>query len=253
MRAYALLGLLSVISGTLLSAGEVARADEAPPASTDIELAKAHFNTGQIYYERGRFSDAAHEFEEAYRLSSRGELLYNMGKSYDGSSDAARALGAYRRFLDNVKESPDRPWVQGRVDQLVHIVGRLNIVSTVAGSTVKLDGAEIGLTPMTGPVEVNPGAHDVEVGHEGFATWRSKVVAGPDSSVDVNADPKSMVTIVRVEVEKKSTPLYKKWWVWTAVAAVVIIAAGVTAGVLGSKDDGVSGPHLQLPDVKKAP
>jgi tetratricopeptide (TPR) repeat protein len=243
MRAYALLSLV------LLTFVGLAGAEEKPP-STDIELAKAHFNTGQIYYERGRFADAAHEFEEAYRLSNRAELLYNMGKSYDGSSDAARALGAYRRFLANVKGSPDQPWVEGRVQQLDKIVGRLDITSTVAGSMVKLDGAELGLTPLAEPTLVNPGGHDIEVAREGFATWRTKVVASPGQLTQVAADPKSMVKIVRVEVERKSTPIYKKWWLWTAVAVVVVAAAGATAGVLASKDDGVSGPHAQLPAVK---
>src|SRR4051812_20794737 len=137
MRGYALLCLVCA---------NFARAADAPQGA-DLELAKAHYNTGQIYYERGRFPDAAREFEEAYRLSGRAELLYNMGKAYDGSSDAARALSAYRRFLANVSQSADRPWVNGRVEQLGKIVGRLQITSTVDASTVKVDGAEIGLTP----------------------------------------------------------------------------------------------------------
>jgi tetratricopeptide (TPR) repeat protein len=243
MRGLALLSLLSVLYANF------ARAADAP-AGADLELAKAHYATGQIYYERGRFPDAAREFEEAYRLSGRPELLYNMGKAYDGSSDAARALTAYRRFLADVRQSSDRLWVIGRVDQLDKIIGRLEITCSLDGSTVKLDGAEIGLTPLKDPVEVNPGSHDVEVGHEGYSTWRKKVVAVPGQATPVLADPKSMVKIVRVEVEKKQTPVYKKWWLWTAVVGVVVVSAAVTAGVLATRDDGVSGPHAQLPQVK---
>jgi tetratricopeptide (TPR) repeat protein len=242
MRAYTLLSLLSVLYSNF------ALAADPPQTGQDLELAKAHYATGQIYYERARFPDAAREFEEAYRLSNRPELLYNMGKAYDGSSDAARALAAYRRFLANVSTSQDRPWVTGRVEQLSKIVGRLEIASTVEGSSVKLDGAEIGVTPLKEPVEVNPGSHNVEVGHEGYSTWRGKVVAVPGQATAVTAEPKSMIKII--EVEKKSTPVYKKWWLWTAVAAVVVVGVGVTAGVLATRDDGVSGPHAQLPAVK---
>jgi tetratricopeptide (TPR) repeat protein len=238
MRGYTLL-ILAILYANFAQAAD---------QGADLELAKAHYNTGQIYYERGRFPDAAREFEEAYRLSGRPELLYNMGKAYDGSSDAARALSAYRRFLSQVRESPDRPWVTGRVEQLGKIVGRFEITSTVAGSTVRIDGAEIGLTPLAEPVEVNPGSHDVEVGHEGYATWKSKLVASPGQAQPVAADPKSLVKIVRVEVDK--TPVYKKWWLWTGVIVVVGVVAGVTGGVLASRDDGVSGPHAQLPAVK---
>jgi tetratricopeptide (TPR) repeat protein len=243
MRAYTLLSLL--ILHVNLAQGE-----EAPPQA-DLELAKAHFNTGQIYYDRGRFPDAAHEFEEAYRLSGKPALLYNMGKSYDGSSDAARALKAYRQFLASVKESSDRLWVIGRVDQLEKIVGRLQITSTIDASTVKLDGAEIGATPLKEPVEVNPGSHEIEISHEGYSTWKSKVVASPGQLIEVAGEPKSMVKIVRVEVDK-STPVYKRWWLWTAIAAVAVVAVGVGVGVGvgGAQGDGVSGPHAQLPAVK---
>ena len=77
--------------------------------SDDVDIAKAHFNTGQVNYEHGRFDDAAHEFEEAYRLSGKAPLLYNVGKSYDGGNDFARALDAYQRFLAAAPtDNPDR-------------------------------------------------------------------------------------------------------------------------------------------------
>src|SRR3954466_11859618 len=96
-----------------------------PAPETDVELAKAHFRTGEIYYERGRYPDAAREFEEAYRLSNRAELLYNMGKSYDGAGDHARAIAAYRRWLEQMKESPDRETVAQRVNALGGLVGKI--------------------------------------------------------------------------------------------------------------------------------
>src|SRR5262245_46707654 len=112
MRWLILLGLVVSVA---------ARAQTRP--SDDLDLAKAHFRTGEIYYEKARFPDAAREFEEAYRLSSRPELLYNMGKAYDGDGDAARALNAYRQFLQSVKTSSDRAWVEGRIGQLNRVVG----------------------------------------------------------------------------------------------------------------------------------
>jgi tetratricopeptide (TPR) repeat protein len=240
-------GLLSLI----LLFPSLALAQPAP-SEGDIELAKAHFRTGEIYYEQGRYPDAAHEFEEAYRLSHRPALLYNMGKSYDGAGDAARALGAYRRFLAQVTGSADRPAVTERVEQLAHIVGHIQIASTVPGALVRVDGAEVGTTPLPAAVELNPGAHAVEVAHEGYATFKQSVVAAPGASASVDAKLESLVKVIRVEVpadRPPPTPLYKRWWLWTAVGAVV--AAGVvTAAVLGSREPGVEGPSAQLPSVK---
>src|SRR5688572_29785855 len=213
------------------------------PLGNDLELAKAHFRTGEIYYERGRFSDAAREFEEAYRLSQRAELLYNMGKSYDGGGDHARALGAYRRFMKAVLESPDRAIVQKRIEALSRLVGRVTITSDVEGASITLDGISVGTTPLPEPIEVNPGAHNVIASHEGHKTWKGPFVAAPGAPVTVNARLESLVkvTVVKevVEVERK-VPVYKRWWLWTLVGAVVV-AGAVTGGVLGSQQPPVDG------------
>ena len=40
------------------------------------EAAKAHFRLGQTLYDAGRFKAAAEEWEKAYQLSGRDELLH---------------------------------------------------------------------------------------------------------------------------------------------------------------------------------
>src|SRR5262245_1514057 len=221
-------------------------------AGTDVELAKAHYRTGEIYYERGRYPDAAREFEEAYRLSNRPELLYNMGKSYDGAGDAARALTAYRRFLGAVKQSPDRAVVEARIAALGKVVGRLNVQSSVEEAAVKIDGAAIGNVPVA-MVELNPGPHAIEVSKEGYATWRSTVTVRSATEETIQAEPKSLVKVIRVEVPQKADkPVYKKGWFWaTMVGVAVVVAGGVTAAVLLTQNDnGCSGVCVQIPAVR---
>jgi tetratricopeptide (TPR) repeat protein len=227
----------------------IAVADPAP--ETDFELAKAHFKTGEIYYERGRFADAAREFEEAYRLSNRAELLYNMGKSYDGAGDPARALAAYRRFLAAVSRSPDLPAVEARVVALVRVVGQLAVRSSVDGAQVRVDGNTVGTTPLPREIELNPGPHAIELSREGYATWRGSVTIKSAARDTLQADPQSLVKVIRVEVpEKKGPPVYKRWWFWTALGVAVAVAGGVTAGVLATRDEGVPQPSAQLPAVR---
>src|SRR5581483_2888736 len=237
----------------LLLAPALALADPPPPAAdptgTDVELAKAHFATGQLYYERGRYPDAAREFEEAYRLSNRAELLYNMGKSYDGIGDHARAAAAYRRFLNAVTSSPDRPWVTERVQALALLVGHVTVKCSVAGSLVTVDGQPVGTSPLAETLELNPGGHKLEIAHEGYATWRGDVVASPGGELTVNAEQISLVKVIRVEVPtEKKVPIYKRWWLWTAVG-VVIVAGAVTAGVVASQQPPVGGAFAVLPKV----
>ena len=234
------------------------RAQEAPPG-TDLELAKAHFNTGQIYYERKRFPDAAREFEEAYRLSGRPDLLFNMGKAYDGAGDHARALAAWRSWLEAVPAgSPTKEDAAGgraevldRVAQLEHLVGRLSITANLDGASVDLDGVRVGLTPLQHALELNPGAHHVEVAKEGFRTFRRDVVATPGGALTVDAQLASLLQVKVIEVEKKERPqpVYKKWWLWTLVGAVVA-AGAITGGVLGAREPPLPGDSAQLPAVR---
>jgi len=221
--------------------------------NTDFELAKAHFKTGEIYYDRGRYPDAAREFEEAYRLSQRGELLYNMGKSYDGAGDQARALKAYRQFLASVPSSADRKTVNERVVALERLVGRVNILASVAGAQVEVDGEKVGTTPLPAALELNPGGHKLLASKEGWKTFRSQVVVAPGTEVTIDAKLDSLIQlrIVQVEVPRKEkvVPVYKRWWLWTIVG-VVVVGGAVAGGVLGSRTQDVSGPNLTLPKIQ---
>lgn len=72
------------------------------------EQARIHFRAGRGLYDAGRFQQAAEEFEQAYRLSQRPELLFNAYVAFRDANDlegAVRSLGAY---LDQVEDVPDR-------------------------------------------------------------------------------------------------------------------------------------------------
>jgi tetratricopeptide (TPR) repeat protein len=237
-----------VVPMVLLSLLTVARANDGGVNPDDVDLAKAHFNTGQIDYEKGRYLDAAHEFEEAYRLSGKTLLLYNMGKSYDGASDFARALDAYRRFMASTPPSPDRKFAEDRVKLLGTLVGHLKIEHAVAGSNVILDGESIGKAPLTELI-VNPGHHLLELQHEGYANLKAGADVTSGSTTTMSVNQAESVKIVRVGPEKDRTPVYKKWWLWTIVGGAVV-AGGVAAAVVLTTKQASSGFNVTLPGVR---
>ncbi|HEX8951025.1 MAG TPA: tetratricopeptide repeat protein [Polyangia bacterium] len=229
-----------------------ARAQSAAPAGEDVDIAKAHFATGEVNYEHGRFADAAREFEEAYRLSGKAPLLYNVGKSYDGANDFARALDAYQRFLAAAPPTnPDRDFATRRVELLQSLVGKIALAGAVDGSALVLDGKSAGTTPLAAPLVVNPGRHKLELAHEGFATFRSAVDVPVGGSTQVAVKQTEAVKVVTVAATRdKETPVYKKWWLWVAVGGAVV-AAGVITAVVVSGDSANHGiPTVQLPQVK---
>lgn len=67
----------------------------------DDERAKAHFRVGQSLYDAGRFNEAAEEWQKAFDLSQRSELLYNIYVAYrDAATSNDKAVAALQRFLE---------------------------------------------------------------------------------------------------------------------------------------------------------
>jgi tetratricopeptide (TPR) repeat protein len=239
---------------TLVLVATTARAEEPSPPAEDVDVAKAHFNTGQINYEHGRFEDAAREFEEAYRLSGKAPLLYNVGKSYDGSNDFARALDAYQRFLAAAPpDNSDRGFAQTRVERLQAMVGKIAIAGAVDGSALALDGKPAGTTPLAAPIVVNPGPHQLTLARDGFATFKSTLnvpVGGTATLAARQAEAVKVVTIDGRQARAADKPIYKKWWLWTAVGGALVVAGVITAVVVTSDSARDGLPTVQLPQVK---
>src|SRR4051812_10862263 len=90
-----------------------ARAQVADP-TRDAE-ARQHFATGRDAFSRGDFATAVTEFERAYTLSRRAQLLYNIGTTYERLHRWEEARSALQRYLDAVADAPDRAEVEGRI------------------------------------------------------------------------------------------------------------------------------------------
>ena len=86
---------------------QTTEAAEPPPTEADT-AARQHHRLATAYYENGDFESAAREFEEAYRLSSRPELLYNLFLAYRDYGDVENAARCLRLYLERA-EHPDDP------------------------------------------------------------------------------------------------------------------------------------------------
>jgi tetratricopeptide (TPR) repeat protein len=101
----------------LIFASSLAFAQAAPTAN-DQEAAKAHFMAGSAYYEQANYSDAVKEFTEAYRLSQRPDLLYNIALAYERLEKWDDAIDALQKYLRDKPDAQDRAIIQTRIDNL---------------------------------------------------------------------------------------------------------------------------------------
>jgi tetratricopeptide (TPR) repeat protein len=75
---------------------------QSPQPSTDDERARSLFLEGEAHYAAGRYELAAERYLEAYELSQRPELLFNLGNAYERLGDYAKAA----QYLSQYVASP---------------------------------------------------------------------------------------------------------------------------------------------------
>lgn len=90
---------------------------------TDVE-ARQHYLAGKEHFDAGRFTDAAREFEEAYRLSRYTELLYNSYIAWRDGDNKQRAAANLRLYLELNPTSPDAATLRARLAALDEAVAR---------------------------------------------------------------------------------------------------------------------------------
>jgi tetratricopeptide (TPR) repeat protein len=107
VAAFAVLSLLSIPA--------FAQIKTAVPPADDVEAAKAHFAAGSAYYEQANYQDAVKEFNEAYRLSHRSDLLYNIALCYERLAQYDNAIKALEQYLADKPNAPDKVTIETRI------------------------------------------------------------------------------------------------------------------------------------------
>ncbi|MEN0062202.1 MAG: tetratricopeptide repeat protein [Myxococcota bacterium] len=94
--------LLVLMSAWLVAGPAHAQEDPNPEVGErdDVEKqALAAYLEGASHYEAGRYPEAIARFREAYDLSPRPQLLYNMANAYERLPDYPQAIQYYREYL----------------------------------------------------------------------------------------------------------------------------------------------------------
>ncbi|MDB4988974.1 MAG: hypothetical protein JWN04_4152 [Myxococcaceae bacterium] len=98
------------------TASAAAASANAPPVNE--KAARDAFERGRVFYDAGAFDQASSSFEEAYRLSGRDQLLYNIYLSYRDANQPAKAAEALRGYLAKVPNVDNRAQLESRLAAL---------------------------------------------------------------------------------------------------------------------------------------
>lgn len=112
------LSFVCVGSALAQEEGDNAEAMDMAREHMNDERARSHFEAGRSLYEAGAFDRAAAEFQEAYTLSNRPELLYNIYVASRDAGDVRKAASSLERYLDEMENVPDRANLSARLEAL---------------------------------------------------------------------------------------------------------------------------------------
>src|SRR4051794_4468626 len=90
-----LMGVRACLAAVVIGALGASSIALAQPSNAD-EQARTHFRLGNVHYEAGEFVEAAAEFQAAYELSHRPQLLYNIFVAHRDAGNLPQAISALR-------------------------------------------------------------------------------------------------------------------------------------------------------------
>jgi len=87
-------------------------------SALDDQAAREFFSSGRNLYDLGRYHEAAEQFQQAYDLSQRATLLYNLYLAHRDATEEREAAAALRLYLERMEEVENRQALQVRLENL---------------------------------------------------------------------------------------------------------------------------------------
>jgi len=194
----------------MLLVGIPARAES--PAERE---AREHYTSGQKLFDQARYADALAEFQQSYALSKYPALIYKMALCQDQLGRSAEAVESYESYLKADPQTSRRAGVEERIAKL--------------RETLRPSAAWPPGGPTKEPTSSQPPSS-------------SSATSSPAVQQQSQLPPSSSSSSAEVsKPASKSTPVYKKWWLWTIVGVVAVGAAvGIGVGVTASQQSSFS-------------
>jgi tetratricopeptide (TPR) repeat protein len=237
---------LAALVTVLALAAPAARALAAEPADEKTAQAKALSQEANAMYAVGDFAQAADKYQAAYKLKPDAALLYNAAQSYRMAGNNEKAVLLYKNYVMFYPNARNRSNVDLQISKLQEAIAAQHKAQTQPPTTTEpttgnptgvpgwgasptgassgsLPGGEAGgAAPATTSSTSSPASSSV-------GTAAVTTAPNPDSSSSAGSAPGATLTQTAPAPTSDDTPIYKKWWLWTAVG---VAAGGVVAVVL---------------------
>ena len=158
-------GALLVAAG-LLVVPRSAEAQGAEPSAADRSAAQEAYRHAVESFDANRHAEALIDFKRAYALAPAFRILYNIGLCQAALGDSLAAVEAFSGYLRQGGariESPRRAQIDAEIARLSKQLAWLTLEVVEPGAELSVDGAVVGIGPLTRELRLNAGRHGIEV------------------------------------------------------------------------------------------
>lgn len=172
--------LLTLALATQVSWTSDTRAADAPASLSDSLTgeAKDAYEAGKRIYGLGDFAGAGVKFKHAYALSKDVRLLWNWAACERAQLHYAKAYNILEQYTREGANTLSADELNGAAETkaaLREFYSLLKLTIDPAGAKVRVDGAELGVAPLTSPYALDLGPHTLRVEAPGYVAAEQKL------------------------------------------------------------------------------
>jgi hypothetical protein len=137
-----------------------------------------HLDRGLSLVKSGAYGEAIAEFNQSYDLGHDFAALHDIGKAYIAIEQPVHAVKALRRYLsEGGKRIPSarRRQVEAEIAKQEARIATVTISTMVSGAVLRVDGMEMGKTPLSDGVRIMAGTHVFTAAAEGYRPWQQNL------------------------------------------------------------------------------
>ncbi|MEZ4447250.1 MAG: PEGA domain-containing protein [Polyangiaceae bacterium] len=230
------LALAALVFGTTLA--PVARTQQADIAALDAQAAEQE--------KAGNWQAALETHRKLHALAG-GRPPWDNAANH---ANAAYQVGVYDEAATMLRYAlaqlpvaqPDRDAIKGKMEErlaeLRAKTGELELGATPTGALIRIDGRDVGRTPLGETVFVLPGAREVQASMDGFVTASQRVEVAPGARASLTlalvpvAPPPGRPPLPPAPPSQPDEPTLSDARLGTGIAAVGLGVGGVVAGIV---------------------
>ncbi len=209
-------------------------------AQDDTTRAREQFTQGVSLFQSGDYQRALDAFQEAYRLSPHASVRLNIANCYQQLDRPVEALFHFEHYLSEADHptAAQRREIEASIRELRRRIGTLTFQVSPDGAIITIDGSDQRRAPVTEPVRVVQGRHQIEIRLEGYRTETQtvEVAGGADARVAIRlsrAETVAATTATATTSETATTTTTETTTAETTATTTTVETAQTTETTVG--------------------